>query len=139
MRTKNKNPIDWVLPVARKEVLGLLLADPAERWYLRDIERRTGLAVGTVRREVSGLTKAGIITKSKDGNRTYYQANAECPFLNELSGLLRKTAGLVDVLRESLKGLSDKVKVAFVYGSFAKCNRLVQFRRSGRSSDRGAG
>jgi len=54
--------------VARKEVLGLLLADPAERWYLRDIERRTGLAVGTVRREVSGLTKAGIITKSKDGN-----------------------------------------------------------------------
>lgn len=119
MRTRKKNPIDWLFPLARKKVLTLLLTDPAKRWYLRDIERRTGLAIGTVRRELTGLADAEIITKIKDGNRTYYQANTDCPFLPELSGLLRKTAGLADVLSEALSSLSKKIKVAFVYGSFA--------------------
>ena len=119
METEKKNPIDWLFPLARKKVLTLLLTDTSKRWYLRDIERRTGLAIGTVRRELTGLRDAEIITKSKDGNRTYYQANIACPFLPELSGLLRKTAGLIDVLSEALRPLSKKIKVAFVYGSFA--------------------
>lgn len=119
MRTKKKNPIDWLFPQVRKHVLVLLLGDPAGRWYLRDIERRTGLALGTVRRELCGLVQAEIITKTKDGNRTYYQANTDCPFGAELSSLLRKTAGLADVLSEALRPLSKKTKVAFIYGSFA--------------------
>jgi predicted nucleotidyltransferase len=72
-----------------------------------------------VRRELIGLTNAGIITKSKDGNRTDYQANTDCPFFHELSGLLRKKAGLVDVLSEALESLARKIKVAFIYGSMA--------------------
>jgi predicted nucleotidyltransferase len=38
----------------------------------------------------------------------------------ELRGLLVKTLGLADVLREVLLPLGAKVEVAFVYGSFAK-------------------
>ncbi|HIJ72367.1 MAG TPA: hypothetical protein HPP87_13585 [Planctomycetes bacterium] len=120
MRTEKKNPIDWLLPEVRKKVLALLLGSPDKRWYLRDIERRTNLAIGTVRRELTGLAKAEIITKTKDGNRTYYQADTQCPFFPELSGLLRKTAGLVGLLNEALAVLSTKIKVAFIYGSFAK-------------------
>jgi len=119
MRTRTQNPIDWLFPEVRKKVLALLLGSPDNRWYLRDIERRLGLAIGTIRRELTGLTSAGIVAKSKDGNRTYYQANIDCPFFPELSGLLRKTAGVVDVLCEAMKPLSKKIKVAFVYGSFA--------------------
>src|SRR4030042_2119702 len=120
MRTIKKNPIDWLFPEVRKKVLALLLSSPDKRWYLRDIERRTGLAIGTVRRELTGLNRAEIITKTKDGNRTYYQANEECPFLPELSGMLRKTAGLVDVVRQALKTLATKIEAAFVHGSFAR-------------------
>jgi len=120
MRTRKKNPIDWLFPEARKKTLALLLGDPDRRWYLRDIERRTGLAIGTVRRELTGLARAEIISKTQDGNRTYYQANKECPFLPELSGLLKKTAGVIEVLCESLKSLAKKIQVAFVHGSFAK-------------------
>ena len=119
MRTKTKNPVDWLFPEVRKKVLALLLGSPDERWYLRDIERRLGLAIGTIRRELTGLRNAGIVVKSKDGNRTYYQANIDCPFFPELSGLLRKTAGVADVLREAMKPLSKKIKAAFIYGSFA--------------------
>ena len=41
MATK-KQTIDWLFPQVRKRVLSLLLMSPEERWYLRDIARRTG-------------------------------------------------------------------------------------------------
>ena len=119
MRTATKHPIDWLFPRARTRVLSVLLLSPAGRWYLRDIVRRTGCAVGTVHRELKGLTEAEIILRTRDGNRTYYQANRACPFFAELSGLMRKTGGLVDVLRGALAGLEGAIAWAFVYGSQA--------------------
>jgi predicted nucleotidyltransferase len=119
MRTTNKNAIDWLLPEVRKEVLALLLTSPQQSLHLRDIARKTGLAPGTVQRELTGLAQAEIVLKQKDGNRTYYQANKGCPIFPELSGLLRKTAGLTDTLKNALKPLSKKIKAAFIYGSFA--------------------
>jgi len=119
MRTKNKTAIDWLLPEVRKEVLALLLTHPWQSLHLRDIARKTGLAPGTVQRELAGLAQAEIVLKRKDGNRTYYQANISCPIFPELSSLLRKTAGITDILKEALKPLSKKIKAAFIYGSFA--------------------
>jgi predicted nucleotidyltransferase len=119
MRTTRKQPIDWLFPLARKRLLGLLLLSPEKRWYLREIARDTGLSVGTVRRELVGLAAAQIVRKAPDGNRTYYQANAACPLLGELTGLLRKTAGLADVVRSALTPLAGDLDQAFIYGSQA--------------------
>ena len=47
----------------------------------------------------------------------HYRANPDHPVFEELAGLLRKTAGLADVLRDALLPLIDKVAFAFVYGS----------------------
>ncbi len=111
--------IDWLFPQVRKNVLALLLMAPERRWHLRDVVRRTGGAVGTVRRELKGLAECGILLETRDGNRTYYQANRRCPAFPELSSLIRKTAGLADRLAEALSPLSDRIDVAFVYGSQA--------------------
>jgi len=72
-----------------------------------------------MRRELAGLTDVGIVLQIKDGNRTYYQANRGCPLFRELSGLMRKTAGLGDVLREALAPLKARITFAFIYGSQA--------------------
>jgi len=114
-----KRAIDWLFPPVRKKVLALLLGHPDARWHLRDICRRTTLAVGTVRRELGGLVEAEILLATKEGNRTYYQANRASPLFSELAGLLRKTAGVADVLREALAPLERKIDVAFIYGSQA--------------------
>ena len=119
MRTKRKEAIDWLFPEVRKRVLSMLLAGPAERWHLRDIARRTGCAVGAVGREMEGLAAAEIVLRVTDGNRVYYQANPACPLLDELTGLVRKTAGLADVVRSALEPLAGEVELAFVYGSQA--------------------
>jgi predicted nucleotidyltransferase len=119
MRTSRKQPIDWLLPQTRKRILGLLLLSPEKRWHLREIARRTHVSVATAQQEVTGLAAAEVLRKSRDGNRTYYQANPVCPLLGELTGLLRKTAGLADVLREALSPLATDIASAFIYGSQA--------------------
>ena len=119
MRTSRKRPVDWLFPETRKHILTLLFSRPDEQWYLRDIARRTGSALGSIQRELTGLVQSDILIQSKDGNRKYYQANKESPFFTDLSGLIIKTSGLVDVIMEALKPLTKKVRVAFIYGSIA--------------------
>lgn len=111
--------IEWLFPPARRKVLALLLAVPQARWHLRGVARRTGLALGTVRRELKGLVQAGILTEVRDGNRTYYQADTGCPVIPDLTALMRKTAGLAYVLRTALKPLAERIDAAFIYGSEA--------------------
>jgi len=119
MRTRKKRAIDWLFPQVRRKVLALLLMHPDRSWYLRDIARRTGSAVGNLRRELTGLADTEILTREREGNRTYYQANRASPLFAELASLLRKTVGLSDVLREALAPLSGRIRVAFIYGSLA--------------------
>jgi uncharacterized protein len=119
MNTEFVSSIDWLLPQVRRDLLGILLGNPAARFYLRELQRLTGLALGSIRRELAGLTQAEIILQMHEGNRTYYQANRDCPIFPELRGLMAKTSGLADVLRDALLPLADKITVAFVYGSQA--------------------
>ena len=120
MRTRNKNQIDWLLPPARSKLLGVLLGNPAQRFYLRELTRKTDLALGTVRRELAGLAESGIILRFQQGNRTYYQANSESPIFPELSGLIQKTAGMVPLLQQALEPHQEQIEVAFLYGSEAE-------------------
>ena len=69
--------------------------------------------------------QASILTQRKDGNRVYFQANADCPFLPELQGLLTKTVGVVDVLRDILTPFRARIDLAFVYGSIARAEELA--------------
>jgi predicted nucleotidyltransferase len=128
MRTPLKQPVDRLFPEARKRVLGLLFGAPGKRLHLRDIARRTGLAVGTVQRELKNLASAEIVLRTAEGNRAYYEANRDCPLFEELAGLVRKTVGLSDVVRNALSALGGKIHVAFIYGSHAS-------GRAGASSD----
>jgi len=120
MRTISRQPADWLFPRVRRNVLALLLIDGDRGWHLREVVRRTGCAVGTVRRELKGLTACGLVLQTRDGNRTVYQANRASPLYPDLAGLIRKTCGLTDVLRSALQLLADRISVAFVYGSHAR-------------------
>ncbi len=111
--------IDALLPTTRRRILALLLGRPDEEFYLREIVRTTEASRGAVEAELKSLLRAGIVTQRKSGNRTYYQANRECPIFPELQGLMLKTTGLADVLRTALASLPG-IDLAFLYGSVAK-------------------
>jgi len=104
----------------RRAVMALLYGHPDEAYYLRQLVRSAGLGLGAVQREVKRLTAVGILRRTVRGHQVYYQANPECPVFAELKGLVVKTAGVADVLREALAPLASRIRVAFIYGSVAR-------------------
>ncbi len=103
----------------RTAILSLLYGHADESFYLRQLIRETGAGNGAVQREVKQLSDAGLIVRKTVGNLVFYQANRKSPVFPELRGLLLKTAGVRDVLREALAPLKNRIQVAFVYGSIA--------------------
>lgn len=75
---------------------------------------------GAVQRELENLVKAGLLTRRKHGNQVYYQANSKSAIFTEIKSMMIKTAGVADMLRETLIPLADRITTAFIYGSFAK-------------------
>ena len=104
----------------RRRVLAWLFGHAEERFYLRHIVRESGAAQGAVQRELQKLAEAGILRRTVEGQHVYFQANRESPIFPELRMLLLKTAGIVDVVREALAPLADRIRAAFVFGSAAR-------------------
>ncbi len=104
----------------RQKVLALLLLHPERRYHVREIARLTGTSAGTLHKELARLALAGVLLREEVGNQVHYGANQECPIFPELAGILRKTAGLADVLRDALAGLRERIALALVFGSVAR-------------------
>lgn len=103
----------------RRAILALFYSSTDESYYLRQIVRISGLGMGIVNRELLSLADAGILNRESRGQEVYYTANKDCPIFEELRGLVVKTFGIADVLRTALAPLTERIKAAFIYGSFA--------------------
>lgn len=104
----------------QRQILGLLYGRPEQSYYLNEIVRAAGGGIGGVQRELEKLTRAGLLTVSKVGNQKHYRANPQAPIFAELRGIVQKTMGVGEVLRQALAPLAARIAVAFVYGSIAK-------------------
>ncbi|MDI6784435.1 MAG: nucleotidyltransferase domain-containing protein [bacterium] len=103
---------------ARVSILKLFLFNPKTSYYQRQIATLTQQPIQGVQREVAKLTRLGLIERTVQGNRIYYQVNPQCTIYPELKRLFFKTVGIAEVLREQLKK-NDTITVAFIYGSYA--------------------
>lgn len=99
----------------RAEIFRLLFGVNEVQLHVREIERRSGLNISTVRQELEKLERLDLLTARRDGNRLYYSANRDHPLFSDIHNLVVKTSGLVDILREAVD--KEGVKIAFVFGS----------------------
>ena len=116
---RNIKLLDALLPKTRQGILAALLGQPEKTWYVSELARRMGVPSSSLQRELQALAQVGILKVHRQGHMAYYQANANSPVFADLRGLLRKTAGLVDVLTDVLKPLAARLRLVFVYGSIA--------------------
>lgn len=104
----------------RGRLLGLLFMQPDRAFHLREIERSTGVPSGPAHRELKNLAAAGLLSSERVGNQVRYRANPASPIFAEVQGIVRKTVGLADVLREALGPLASRIHKAFLFGSIAR-------------------
>jgi len=74
----------------RRQILALLLLRPEESFYVRELERISGMRAGPLHRELTALAEAGLVRRLSRGNQVHYQANCDCPIYAELAGIFRK-------------------------------------------------
>ena len=109
-----------LFPRVRQRVLAVLFGTPDRSFYANEVIALAQSGTGAVQRELAGLSAAGLLTVSKQGNQKHYQANASAPVFAELRRLVLKTMGVADVLRAALAPLAPQIEQAFVYGSVAR-------------------
>jgi len=118
--TESASLADALFPKVRQRVLAVLFGTPGRSFYANEVIALAQSGSGAVQRELAGLSEAGLLTISKQGNQKHYQANTGSPIFTELRGLVLKTMGLADALRSALAPLAAQIDMAFVYGSVAR-------------------
>lgn len=111
---------DALFSKTQRQVLGLLFGNPDRSYYLNEIIQFAGVGIGSVQRELEKLSGVGLLSVRKIGNQKHYQANHGSPIFEELCGIVLKTFGIGDVLRQALAEVAEQIRVAFVFGSVAK-------------------
>lgn len=120
MGTTNTGLSDALFTKTQQRVIGLLFGNPDKSYYANEIVRFAGAGTGAVQRELGRLAATGLLSVTKIGNQRHYQANRQSPIFGELRGIVLKTFGVADVLRDALAPLQDRIRAAFIYGSVAK-------------------
>ncbi len=112
----------WARLFASETLVALLevfLTRPDESFYQKELADAVRARLYLVQRELARLEKTELISKVRRGNRVYYRANRAHPVFEELKRAFLKTVALGDALRATLAPLVHRVRVAFVYGSYA--------------------
>ena len=102
----------------RAEIFRLLFGLKEAPLHLRELQRLSHLAVGTIQQELEKLIRLALLIRRKDGNRVYFEPNREHPVYGEIRRMVLKTSGLADLLKQALEG-SD-IRCAFIFGSVAR-------------------
>jgi hypothetical protein len=115
-----------LLTPVKQKVLAATLLHPDRAWYLLELARSLSMPVSSIQHELGVFVASGLLTRRKDGNRVYYQADRKCPIYPELAKILVKTVGVVDVLKKALAPLASHIDVAFLYGSIASSKEQTE-------------
>lgn len=103
----------------RQTILKAFVDSPDTEFYTRQLASQRHISVGALHRELTNLSSAGILKARKIGNIKLFSMNKKNPIYEELKSIIHKTEGAVKFIKDAILRLKG-VKVAFIYGSFAK-------------------
>lgn len=111
----------------RVKLLQLFYSNPNRSFYVREITRKIDEQINSVRRELSNLLNAGIISSETTNNRLYYEVNKSYQFYAPLSQIFGADAGVTgdDDTSESTAALKSlgNVNLALYTGQFTRDER----------------
>ena len=117
---RKSSPIDALFPKTRQKILAATYGQPEKWWFMSELATLIKTTPSSLQRELGSLASSGILRKRRDGNRLYFQAEADSPIFRPLHDLVLQTLGLPAMLKESLAPFAEEIRFAFIYGSVAR-------------------
>ena len=112
--------VETLFSRTRARVLAVLVTAPDNELHLREIARRAGLDASGVGRELRKLVELGLLSSRIVGSQRMFSLNRDYPVFEEIASIIRKTSGVAEALREALAPLGARIKLAYIYGSYAR-------------------
>ena len=110
---------DFITSKVRVKVLNLFLSNVREMYHVRGVVREIDEEINAVRRELTRLEKAGMLSKEPRGNRVYYWPRKDYKYFGEILALVAKSTGIGS---EIIKNKNKIGKLTFVMfsGTFVR-------------------
>ena len=106
----------------RVKVLALLLNNSTRTYYVREITRKVGEQINSVRRELANLKAIGLVRSHAKNGKIYFQANTKSdlfPDLKKLFGKVAQETVYENQLADKLKALGN-ISYAALLGYFVQ-------------------
>ena len=100
-------------------LLRLFFVNPKKSFYMQEVGRILEKKPGVFQRTLNALAEEGWLKSEYRAHARFFQANTQHPLYPELKRIVAKTVGVEQTLKELVEQLPE-VKLAFLYGSFAK-------------------
>lgn len=108
---------------SRAQMFSLLFDGSEQEFYVRELERLSGLSVMTIKQELANLSNLDLVISRKSGNRHYYRANKTHQLYGDIMSMVSKTTGIIPHLKTVLT--DQRILLAFVFGSFARTEEKI--------------
>jgi hypothetical protein len=103
----------------RIKLLLKFFLNPSTSAHLRGLATEFNESSNAIRLELNRLEEAGMLTTVSEGNKKLFQVNKKHALFNSLQQIVRKYAGIDEIIDNILKGLGNLEK-AYLTGDMAK-------------------
>jgi DNA-binding transcriptional ArsR family regulator len=106
----------------RVKVLALLLNNSTRSYYVREITRKVGEQINSVRRELANLKAVGLVRSNAKNGKIYFQANTKSdifPDLKKIFGKIARDTAVESQLADKLKAIGS-ISYASLLGYFVQ-------------------
>ncbi len=103
----------------RIKALRYFLMNPETEIHLRGAVREFKEEINAVRRELTRLEEAKVISSTNKGNRKYFELNGDHPFVTELIAVFHKSFGLGSEILENHKKIGN-IEFALLTPSYTR-------------------
>src|SRR3954462_13750201 len=94
--------LEMLFPKVRASVLRLFFSRPRQSLHVRELARRTQLALSTMQEELRKLEALGILISHSTGNRRLYNMNSGNVFYQPLSRIVAACETIPSLAAKSL-------------------------------------
>ena len=100
-------------------LLRIFYTNPHRSFYMQEIGRILEKKPCVFQRTLNALVEEGLLKSEYRAGARFFQVDTLYPLYSEIKRIIAKSVGVGDALREITNRL-EEVKLALIYGSFAK-------------------
>lgn len=123
---KTKNALEHLFSSkTRLKLLSLFLKNPEKKYYVREMTRQLDERINSIRRELSNLSKIGLLTDFRDDKKRFYRVDKNFEYYQELRSLIMKAGTMPRGKLVSLFENAGKPSLVVFSGRFTQSPSLV--------------